>query len=387
MKVKHLDSLILNSVYGEHEQTMEAWRAMEEAVQIGLVRQLGISVTAAAAVSLRILRRVYTDALLKPAVVEIWLLDDPAIRKFCVEGNIQIQSYWMDIALQGFWKNAADANDEFEQNMTRLTVHYGMKIPALMYRFVMGLGIVPIVGVADGENMRENAMSWQIPLTAPDAELMDDMYDRAQQHLEAFYIEVFLELANYGEIEDLVVVDNLCDHMIGNVYVKYYHEEDAERALMKLTGRFYSGKLIQAEYTTVSDFREARCRAFHETRCNRGAYCNFMHIKHIPRAIKRRVVREMYDDHPEYLGQTRGRRDKDKDKDKDKDRDRERKKDKDRDGDKDRNRSRSRRRDKEKKERGGDNDGAPPARQTSEERRAMIAQWNQEREGGGGVIG
>merc|ERR1712087_299458 len=213
----------------------------------------------------------------------------------------------------------------------------------------------------------------------------DDMYDRAQRHLEAFYIEVFLELANYGEIEDLVVVDNLCDHMIGNVYVKYYHEEDAERALMKMTGRFYSGKLIQAEYTTVSDFREARCRAFHETRCNRGAYCNFMHIKHIPRAIKRRVVREMYDDHPEYLGQTRGRRDKDKDKDKDKDRDR--KKDKDKDGgDKGRNRSRSRRRDKEKKDRGGDNDGAPPARQTSEERRAMIAQWNQEREGGG-VIG
>merc|ERR1712139_650210 len=81
-----------------------------------------------------------------------------------------------------------------------------------------------------------------------------------------------------------------------------YHEEDAERALAKLTGRFYSGKLMQGEYTTVSDFREARCRAFHETRCNRGGYCNFLHIKHIPKAIKRRVVREMYDDHPEYLG-------------------------------------------------------------------------------------
>merc|ERR1711948_212871 len=72
---------------------------------------------------------------------------------------------------------------------------------------------------------------------------------------------------------------------------------------------------IQAEYTTVSDFREARCRAFHETRCNRGAYCNFMHIKHIPRAIKRRVVREMYDDHPEYLGQVKSKKDKKKDKD------------------------------------------------------------------------
>merc|ERR1711870_45055 len=97
----------------------------------------------------------------------------------------------------------------------------------------------------------------------------------------------------------------------------------------KLTGRFYSGKLIQAEYTTVSDFREARCRAFHETRCNRGAYCNFMHIKHIPRAIKRRVVREMYDDHPEYLGQTRGSgRGKEKDKARKKDRSRSRRKDK-----------------------------------------------------------
>eukprot|EP00931_Biecheleriopsis_adriatica_P020852 TRINITY_DN1380_c0_g1_i1.p1 TRINITY_DN1380_c0_g1~~TRINITY_DN1380_c0_g1_i1.p1 ORF type:complete len:276 (+),score=65.54 TRINITY_DN1380_c0_g1_i1:99-926(+) len=204
----------------------------------------------------------------------------------------------------------------------------------------------------------------------------DDMYDRAQQHLEAFYVEVFLELANYGEIEDLVVVDNLCDHMIGNVYVKYYHEEDAERALMKLTGRFYSGKLIQAEYTTVSDFREARCRAFHETRCNRGAYCNFMHIKHIPRAIKRRVVREMYDDHPEYLGQTSSKRKDKKEKgDKDKDRDKDR--------DKGRERSRSRRRDKEKKERDRDRgEDAAPARQTSEERRAMIASWNAEKEGG-----
>merc|ERR1712238_246742 len=158
---------------------------------------------------------------------------------------------------------------------------------------------------------------------------------------------------------DLVVVDNLCDHMIGNVYVKYYHEEDAERALMKLTGRFYSGKLIQAEYTTVSDFREARCRAFHETRCNRGAYCNFMHIKHIPRAVKRRVVREMYDDHPEYLGQTRGGGGKEK------------KEKKEKKGDRSRSRGK-----KEKKGDRGDRDGGGGGggggRQTSEERRAMI---------------
>merc|ERR1712066_244888 len=62
--------------------------------------------------------------------------------------------------------------------------------------------------------------------------------------------------------------------------------------------------------------KKGRDRAFHETRCNRGAYCNFMHIKHIPRAIKRRVVREMYDDHPEYLGQTKGGKEKKEKRDK-----------------------------------------------------------------------
>jgi len=207
----------------------------------------------------------------------------------------------------------------------------------------------------------------------------DDMYDRAQQHLEAFYIEVFLELANYGEIEDVVVVDNLCDHLIGNVYVKYYHEEDAERALGKLTGRFYSGKLIQAEYTTVSDFREARCRAFHETRCNRGAYCNFLHIKHIPKAIKRRVVREMYDEHPEYLGSTRGGAKEKKEKKRSRSRGGEKKEKKERGGEKEgRDKSRDRRR-REEEGAGGGGD-APAARQTSEERRAMISSWNAEKE-------
>lgn len=139
-------------------------------------------------------------------------------------------------------------------------------------------------------------------LIANDEPWDEPMYDKAQQHLELFYHEVFLELANYGEIEDVVVVDNVADHQIGNVYVKYYYEEDAERALKGLLGRWYGGKLIQAEYTTVTDFREARCRAFHETRCNRQGQCKFLHIKHVPKAIKRRVCREMYDEHPEYAG-------------------------------------------------------------------------------------
>lgn len=181
---------------------------------------------------------------------------------------------------------------------------------------------------------------------ANDEDWDDEMYARAQEHVEAFYEEVFLELANYGEIEDLVVLDNGSDHMVGNVYCKYFREEAAERALRGLAGRFYGGRLILPEFSPVNDFREARCRAFHEGRCARGGLCNFMHVKHTPRAIKRRVVRDMYVEHPEFIGP--GARSHEA-------------------------RSRSRKREGKAGKEG------KAARMTSEERKAMIAQWNREK--------
>jgi len=129
----------------------------------------------------------------------------------------------------------------------------------------------------------------------------DSMYDRAQAHLEQFYEEVVLVLAEYGEIEEVVIVDNTIDYMLGNVYVRYRHESSASGALVGLTGRYYFGKLISAEYSPVADFREARCRAHHETRCSRVGACRFLHIKHVPKAVKRRVARQMYKEHPEFL--------------------------------------------------------------------------------------
>lgn len=187
---------------------------------------------------------------------------------------------------------------------------------------------------------------------ANDEDWEDETYNRAQEHLEIFYEEIFLELARYGEIEDMVVLDNVTDHMLGHVYVKYFLEEAAERAHTHLTNRFYGGRLIQAEYSPVTDFREARCRAFHETRCARGGLCNFMHIKHIPKAIKRRMVRRMYDEHPDFAGPSAlhidGRR------------------------------SRSRRRKEADERKAKEKEKGRP---TSEERRAMIAEWNRARTG------
>ncbi|OIT08108.1 PREDICTED: splicing factor U2af small subunit B-like [Nicotiana attenuata] len=112
---------------------------------------------------------------------------------------------------------------------------------------------------------------------------------KMQEHFEDFYEDLFEELNKYGEIESLNVCDNLADHMVGNVYVQFREEEQASNALKNLTGRFYAGRPIIVDFSPVTDFREATCRQYEENSCNRGGYCNFMHLKRIGRELRRQL--------------------------------------------------------------------------------------------------
>merc|ERR1719384_1488573 len=158
--------------------------------------------------------------------------------------------------------------------------------------------------------------------------------DDPREHYEDFYEECLEECIKFGDVEELMVCDNLGDHMIGNVYVKYCDEDDAEKALVVLSGRFYAGRLVPAEYSPVTDFREGRCRQFEEQHCMRGGYCNFLHLKPVPRFARKFLKRRS-----------------------------------------------ERRRKSRSRGRGGRRGYRKfPIRGTSEERRACIAQWNRERE-------
>ena len=110
-----------------------------------------------------------------------------------------------------------------------------------------------------------------------------------QKEFDEFYEDIFDELSSsYGPIEELHVCDNINEHMLGNVYVKFEDEEDAEKAIKGLSGRFYNNRPIAVEYSPVTDFREARfflnfyiinrCRQHEDGQCTRGGYCNFMHL-------------------------------------------------------------------------------------------------------------
>ncbi|XP_030834196.1 splicing factor U2AF 35 kDa subunit [Strongylocentrotus purpuratus] len=111
-----------------------------------------------------------------------------------------------------------------------------------------------------------------------------------QQHFDDFFEEVFAEMEQkYGEIEEMNVCDNLGDHLVGNVYVKFRYEEDAEKAVEDLNNRWFNRQPIRAELSPVTDFREACCRQYEMGECTRGGFCNFMHLKPISRELRREL--------------------------------------------------------------------------------------------------
>jgi len=63
-----------------------------------------------------------------------------------------------------------------------------------------------------------------------------------QQHFDYFYEDVFTEVAlKYGELEEIHVCDNVGDHLIGNVYIRFRYEEDAQKCVDSINNRFYNG--------------------------------------------------------------------------------------------------------------------------------------------------
>ncbi|XP_057490102.1 LOW QUALITY PROTEIN: splicing factor U2af small subunit B-like [Actinidia eriantha] len=203
---------------------------------------------------------------------------------------------------------------------------------------------------------------------------------KIKDHFEDLYYDIFEEFGKFGEIENLNVCDNLADRMIGNVYVQFEEEDQAAVALQALQGRFYSGRPIIADFSPVTDFREATCHQFEENNCNRGGYCNFMHVKRIERDLRRKL-----------FGRYRGSRSRSRSVSLNYRRDYDR-----RGGDGDYRdsevtypgsgrRSSGDRHGRYDSDGGRRRHGSPrwsgsPVREGSEERRARIEQWNRERE-------
>lgn len=237
-----------------------------------------------------------------------------------------------------------------------------------------------------------------------------------------FYSEVFLELAKFGEIEDMQVCDNIGDHLIGNVYVKFASEDNSEKCRDGITGRYYANRLVVPSYSPVTNFREGRCRQYETDSCKSkkkfkiknflfpkffpkkfqishyflgGGKCNFMHLKIVPRDLKKALFKEMYKRYPQYKEAKRHRgkeerrarkrhkrRERSRSQDKKKKRKTKTIKKKRRRSSRGSEKRSSTRSESKSAERGGDT-SQNIFNMTSEERRALIASWGDKDADGG----
>ncbi|XP_043586954.1 U2 small nuclear ribonucleoprotein auxiliary factor 35 kDa subunit-related protein 2 isoform X2 [Bombus pyrosoma] len=80
-----------------------------------------------------------------------------------------------------------------------------------------------------------------------------------QQHFHEFYKDVVPELESFGRIKTLKYCCNTEVHLRGNLYVEYYTEREAARALRRLKGRWYAGRQLNCEFVNLKSWRSAVC--------------------------------------------------------------------------------------------------------------------------------
>ena len=88
-------------------------------------------------------------------------------------------------------------------------------------------------------------------------------------------------MSNFGELKDLFVVDNLSEHLIGNVYAKFFDEKASKNAFDNLQGKYYHTDLVVEEYCPIINPKDGKCYKYEDGLCNKGPHCNFLHFKEI----------------------------------------------------------------------------------------------------------
>eukprot|EP00980_Cylindrotheca_fusiformis_P007072 scaffold1482_cov120-Cylindrotheca_fusiformis.AAC.14 len=148
LKTTYLDSWVMHSPMKTMEKTMKAWRAMEEAVDQGKVRQLGMS----NCYTLEEFKSIYQQARIKPAVLQNRFYADSdfdtELRKFCKDAGIQYQS---------FWTLSANRHALNKPEVKQMAKQRGLTPQTFLYAFLMSLGYVtPLDGTTNQAHMTED---------------------------------------------------------------------------------------------------------------------------------------------------------------------------------------------------------------------------------------
>ena len=142
----YLDALVLHSPLKTIDDTMEAWRTLEQYVP-NQIRSLGVSNC-----SIHTLMDIYSRANIKPAVVQNRFYPntkfDIGIRKFCRQNSIIYQSFWTLTANPGL---------VFSAEVGSLASQVRISEQAALYAMVLGLrNTVILDGTKKAQTMKDD---------------------------------------------------------------------------------------------------------------------------------------------------------------------------------------------------------------------------------------
>jgi diketogulonate reductase-like aldo/keto reductase len=147
LNTDYLDALLLHSPLPTHAQTLEAWEALEELHQQGIIHRLGIS----NCYELHELKLIFNDVAIKPSVLQNRFYAqtgyDEEIRGWCREKNIHYQGFWTLTANQHL------LNHPVLQHLASL---HRVTVEQLFYRFLTQQQIIPLIGTCSDRHMQED---------------------------------------------------------------------------------------------------------------------------------------------------------------------------------------------------------------------------------------
>jgi splicing factor U2AF subunit len=113
-----------------------------------------------------------------------------------------------------------------------------------------------------------------------------------KKHFEHFYKEMWRNFMELGKIAELRVVSNLCDHLLGNVYIRFEDAADAARVRDEVKAKRFHGILMLPELSPVQNFPDACCKEDLEGSCARQDQCNYLHIMKISSSVMKKLEKE-----------------------------------------------------------------------------------------------
>lgn len=157
----YIDSLVLHSPLADLDETLKAWRSMEEIVIRKEVGQIGIS----NCYDFEFFCRLYDSAKVKPSVLQNRFYKesgyDRELRSFCRRHGIVYQS---------FWTLTANPQVLAHQSIQDACKKYNKTPAQILFRYLMEIGVCPLTGTSSEGHMREDLAVLQFSLEMADVE-------------------------------------------------------------------------------------------------------------------------------------------------------------------------------------------------------------------------